>query len=515
MVNILSIVGLVLTVVLLIVALFYSKALLAKAKTKALENKEKSEREIESFKAQQVRNAIGAWKKKKFKEDRELRQRQSEIRKMESLYNQRLSYLDRRLQAIDKKEIYAQSLEQKLEKRSRTISQKEREVKNAQNSIAENLAEVAQMTIEEAKEALYQKVISSAKLRAAKELKEIKEKVEITANEQAANILATTIQRIALDQATETTVNVVSLPSDEMKGRIIGREGRNIRSFELATGADIVIDDTPGAVVLSCFDPVKREVAKISLQKLISDGRIHPARIEEVVEKSKTELEDKMLKLGQDACLELNIRNISQNLVRIIGRLNYRTSYGQNILKHSIETAYIAGIIAAELRLDQKIAKRAGFLHDIGKALDHSQEGSHAEIGGKVARKNGESKIIINAIEAHHEEVEAQTIFAVIAQTADAISGARPGARREMLESYVQRLKQLEKIATSVEGVRNSYAIQAGRELRVIVNPTHISDAQIETIVDDIIKKIEAEVQYPGQIKVTVIREKRVTGIAV
>jgi ribonuclease Y len=294
-----------------------------------------------------------------------------------------------------------------------------------------------------------------------------------------------------------------------MKGRIIGREGRNIRTFEKASGVDLIIDDTPEAVVLSCFDPVRREVARLSLERLIVDGRIHPGRIEDIIEKTRKEMEKHLVELGEKACLELNINNVSPNIIKLIGRLNYRTSYGQNVLQHSKESAWICGIIAAELGLDQALARRAGFLHDIGKALDHEFDGSHAALGGSFARKNGESQIIANAIEAHHEEVPAESVYAPLVQAADAISGARPGARREVLESYMKRLEKLEEIANSLEGVHKCYAIQAGRELRIIVDPTTVDDNKSVFMAGDVAKKIEKEMQYPGQIKVTVIRETR------
>jgi len=299
-----------------------------------------------------------------------------------------------------------------------------------------------------------------------------------------------------------------------MKGRIIGREGRNIRTFEKASGVDLIIDDTPEAVVLSCFDPVRREIARLSLEKLIADGRIHPGRIEEVISKTSKEMEETLIKIGEKAVLDNNIHNISANLIKILGRLNYRTSYGQNVLKHSMETAWICGMLAAELGLDQEIARRAGLLHDIGKAIDQEFEGTHAIIGANIARKNGESKIIVNAIEAHHEEVEPISVYAALVQAADAISGARPGARREMLETYMQRLTKLEEIANSVQGVNKSYAIQAGRELRIIVEPTLVEDAQAALLATEIAAQIEKEVQYPGQIKVTVIRETRQIAMA-
>jgi ribonuclease Y len=338
--------------------------------------------------------------------------------------------------------------------------------------------------------------------------------IKADANKKTAEILSLSIQRMAVDHVSESTVAVVSLPGDEMKGRIIGREGRNIRAFEKASGVDLIIDDTPEAVVLSCFDPVRREIARQSLERLIVDGRIHPGRIEEVIEKTAKEMDESLMKIGEKAFLEANIHNLSPNIIKLLGRLHYRTSYGQNILQHSIEAAWMCGIMAAELGLDQEIARRAALLHDIGKAVDHEFEGSHAAIGANIARKNGESKIIINAIEAHHEDVEPISVYAPLVQACDAISGARPGARREMLESYMQRLEKLEEIANSVEGVTKTYAIQAGRELRIIVEPASVDDTQTPFIANDIASKIEKEVQYPGQIKVTVIRETRQVAVA-
>ncbi|MCK4654324.1 MAG: ribonuclease Y, partial [Candidatus Cloacimonetes bacterium] len=353
-----------------------------------------------------------------------------------------------------------------------------------------------------------------ARNKAAKEVRQIAEQSKTEANKLAAGILSTAIQRMTLDYVSESTVSVISLPDDEMKGRIIGREGRNIRAFEKASGIDLIIDDTPEAVVLSGFDPVRREIARLSLEKLIADGRIHPGRIEQIVEKTTKEMEENLIKIGEKACMETNIHNISSNFIKLIGRLKYRTSYGQNILQHSIESAYVCGILASELGLDQELARRAGFLHDIGKAVDHEYDGSHAKLGANIARKNGESKIIINAIEAHHEEVEYQSVYAVLTQIADAVSGARPGARREMLETYMKRLAKMEEIANSIEGVNKSYAIQAGRELRIIVDPVSVDDEKTAYIASDIAEKIEEEMQYPGQIKVMVIRETRQSAVA-
>nr|HPH61509.1 ribonuclease Y [Candidatus Syntrophosphaera sp.] len=376
------------------------------------------------------------------------------------------------------------------------------------------LSEIAGLSREEALNVMREELISQARQVAANDAKLTIEQIKLDTSRKAAEILSTAIQRLAVDHVSESTVSVVSLPSDEMKGRIIGREGRNIRTFEKASGVDLIIDDTPEAVVLSCFDPVRREIARLALEKLISDGRIHPGRIEDVIVKTGKEMEETLIKLGEKAVLETNIHNISGNLIKVLGRLHYRTSYGQNVLKHSLEAAWICGILAAELGLDQEIARRAGMLHDIGKAVDQEFDGTHAIIGANLARKNGESKIIVNAIEAHHEEVEATSVYAALVQASDAISGARPGARREMLETYMQRLAKLEDIANSVQGVNKSYAIQAGRELRIIVEPSLVEDAQTSLLATEIAAQIEKEVQYPGQIKVTVIRETRQIAMA-
>ena len=453
------------------------------------------------------------FKQKRIHED-EIKERQKELRIQEKKYNDRLSSLDKRLDSLDKKENGLSDQERKLKQKEDELGKKQLEYQDLLNQQKEKLAEVAGLTREEALQRLKEELLLQARHIAANEAKIAIEQIKLDANQKAAEVLSTAIQRMAVDHVSETTVSVVSLPSDEMKGRIIGREGRNIRTFEKASGVDLIIDDTPEAVVLSCFDPVRREIARLSLEKLISDGRIHPGRIEEVISKTGKEMEDNLIKIGEKAVLETNIHNISPNLIKILGRLHYRTSYGQNVLQHSIEAAWICGILAAELGLDQEVARRAGMLHDIGKALDHEFDGTHAAIGANLARKNGENKTIINAIEAHHEEVEATSVYGALVQASDAISGARPGARREMLETYMQRLAKLEEIANSVEGVTKSYAIQAGRELRIIVEPGLVEDVQTPLIATEIAAQIEKEVQYPGQIKVTVIRETRQVAMA-
>jgi ribonuclease Y len=450
-----------------------------------------------------------------FKErQKEIKERQNELRTLEKKFNERVTSFDKRLETLDKKELSIDEHEKKLKNAENEFQKKKTEMENLINEQRKKLYEISGISRDQAIEMLRKELMHEAKVVAAHEIKLELEQLKLDANKKASEIISTAVQRLAVDHISESTVSVVSLPSDEMKGRIIGREGRNIRAFEKASGVDIIIDDTPEAVVLSCFDPVRREIAKLSLEKLVSDGRIHPGRIEELVEKTRKDMESTLITIGEKACLETNIHNISPNLIKLIGRLHYRTSYGQNVLNHSIETAYICSIIAAELGLDQDIARRCGFLHDLGKSIDHEVEGAHAQLGANFARKNGESKIIINAIEAHHEEVEAESIYAVITQAADAISGARPGARREMLETYMQRLEKLEEIANSIDGVNKSYAIQAGRELRIIVDPTNVDDSNTVYIATDIAKQIEQQIQYPGQIKVTVIRETRQTAVA-
>ncbi|MBP7205903.1 MAG: ribonuclease Y [Candidatus Cloacimonetes bacterium] len=488
--------------------------LISGAKKIAEEIRESAKTDIETSRKAAILEAKDEWfKQKKILED-EIKDRQKELRFQEKKYNDRISSLDKRLEAMDKKEANMVEQEKHLKHRDEEINRRTQEAELIIIEQRAKLSEISGLSREEALTVMRDELLVQARQVAANDAKLTIEQIKLDTSKKAADILSTAIQRLAVDYVSESTVSVVSLPSDEMKGRIIGREGRNIRTFEKASGVDLIIDDTPEAVVLSCFDPVRREIARLSLEKLISDGRIHPGRIEEVISKTGKEMEETLVKLGEKAVLETNIHNISGNLIKILGRLHYRTSYGQNVLKHSLEAAWICGILAAELGLDQEIARRAGLLHDIGKAVDQEFDGTHAIIGANLARKNGESKIIVNAIEAHHEEVEATSVYAALVQASDAISGARPGARREMLETYMQRLAKLEEIAGAVEGVNKSYAIQAGRELRIIVEPSMVEDAQTALLATEIAAQIEKEVQYPGQIKVTVIRETRQIAMA-
>jgi len=506
--------GVILALVIYFIKRNSSLKLISQSRAIAEDIKKEAKKEADNSRKAAILEAKDEWFKQKNVYEREIKERQNELRVQEKKYNERLSSLDKRLETLDKKELSLTEQDRLLKTKEENLTQKIAEYNNIIIDQKNKLSEISGLSRDEALQRLKEELIGQARQIAANDVRQTIEQLKLDANQKAAEILSTAIQRMAVDHVSETTVSVVSLPSDEMKGRIIGREGRNIRTFEKASGVDLIIDDTPEAVVLSCFDPVRREVARLALEKLISDGRIHPGRIEEVIAKTNKEMDENLMKLGEQAVLDTNIHNISPNLIKLIGRLNYRTSYGQNILQHSIETAWICGIIAAELHLDQEVARRAGLLHDIGKAIDHEFDGSHAVLGANVARKNGEGKIIINAIEAHHEEVEPISVYAALTQASDAISGARPGARREMLETYMQRLTKLEDIANAVEGVNKSYAIQAGRELRIIVEPSQVEDSQASVIATDIAAKIEKEVQYPGQIKVTVIRETRQVAIA-
>ncbi|MGA2151991.1 MAG: ribonuclease Y [Geobacteraceae bacterium] len=427
--------------------------------------------------------------------EKRLQQKEENLDKKMNLFDQRDADLTKRDQGLFTKE---QNLAQKDEKLNQLIADEMNKLEN-----------ISGMSAAEAKKVLMESMENEAKLDAAKRIKAIEEETRETADKKSKEIISLAIQRYAGEYVAERTVSVVALPSDEMKGRIIGREGRNIRALEAATGIDLIIDDTPEAVILSGFNPVRREVAKISLEKLIADGRIHPGRIEEVVAKATEEVEQAMKEAGEQAAFDLGVHGIHPEVLKLIGRLRYRTSYSQNVYQHSLEVAFLCGIMAAELGINVKQAKRAGLLHDLGKAVDHEVEGSHAVIGADLARKYGESPKIIHAIMAHHEDEKPNSVLAVLVQAADALSGARPGARREMMETYVKRLEDLERIAVSFSGVINSFAIQAGREIRVMVSSDEVSDERAVMLAKDVAKKIEAEMTYPGQIKVNVIRETR------
>lgn len=439
--------------------------------------------------------------------DKESRERRNEITKIEKRLVQREELLDKKLDSIDQKE-------EQVNRKNKEITKAKKNLDAIHAKQLEQLEHISGMTIDEAKGLLLEKVEHEARHDMAVMLRDIEQKAKDEADKKARNILSLAIQKCAADHVAESTVSVVNLPNDEMKGRIIGREGRNIRTLETATGIDLIIDDTPEAVILSGFDPVRREVARIALEKLIVDGRIHPARIEEMVNKAQKEVDNQIKEAGEQAVFDVGIHSLHPELVRLLGRLKYRTSYGQNVLKHSIEVAHLASLMAAEIGANAKFAKRAGLLHDIGKAVDHEIEGPHIQIGADLAKKYKENADIINAIAAHHGDVEPKTVEAVLVQAADAISAARPGARRESLENYIKRLENLEGIANSFAGVDKSFAIQAGREVRIIVKPDEIDDAGTTLLARDIAKKIESELDYPGQIKVNVIRETRTTDFA-
>ena len=439
--------------------------------------------------------------------DKEVKERRAEIGRSERRIVQKEENLDKKLEAIEKREAGFAAKEEE-------INRQKAQVAKLNEERVKELERISGLTSEQAKDYLLKTVEEDVKIDTAKLIKEMEHKAKEEADKKAKEYVVTAIQKCAADHVAETTISVVQLPNDEMKGRIIGREGRNIRTLETLTGVDLIIDDTPEAVILSGFDPIRREVARIALEKLIVDGRIHPARIEEMVEKAQKEVETMIREEGEAATLEVGVHGIHPELVRLLGRMKFRTSYGQNALKHSIEVAQLSGLLAAEIGVDVRTAKRAGLLHDIGKSVDHDMEGSHIQIGVDLCRKYKESPIIINAVEAHHGDVEPESLIACIIQAADTISAARPGARRETLETYSNRLKQLEDISNGFKGVEKSFAIQAGREIRIMVVPGQISDADMVLLARDISKQIEAELEYPGQIKVNVIRESRVTDYA-
>ena len=439
--------------------------------------------------------------------DKEVKERRAEIQRSERRVVQKEENLDKKLESIERREAGFAAKEEEINKQKAQIAKLNEER-------LQELERISGLTSEQAKEYLLKTVEEDVKLDTAKLIKEMENKAKEEADKKAKDYVVTAIQKCAADHVAETTISVVQLPNDEMKGRIIGREGSNIRTLETMTGVDLIIDDTPEAVILSGFDPIRREVARIALEKLIVDGRIHPARIEEMVEKAQKEVETMIREEGEAATLEVGVHGIHPELVRLLGRMKFRTSYGQNALKHSIEVAQLSGLLAAEIGVDVRTAKRAGLLHDIGKSVDHDMEGSHIQIGVDLCRKYKESPIIINAVEAHHGDVEPESLIACIVQAADTISAARPGARRETLDTYTNRLKQLEDISNGFKGVEKSFAIQAGREIRIMVVPEQISDADMVLLARNIAKQIESELEYPGQIKVNVIRESRVTDFA-
>ena len=491
-----------------------SNARIEEAEKKAKQILNDAEKDAKHLKKEKLIEVKEEWYKKKQQFDQETQSKRSKLQDIQNNIRSREDAVKSKLDLIAKKEKQLQHYEEELSNRENNLKEKYSEIDALIEQQVQKLEQLSGYSREDAKRELIDSFLNEAKADAAQMIKQVREDAKTTAHKEAKNIVIEAIQRTASDHSVESTVSVVNLDNDEMKGRIIGREGRNIRAFESATGIDLIIDDTPEAVVISGFDPFRREVAKHSLERLMADGRIHPARIEEVVNKTRKELEDEIFNVGESQLMELGVHNVNKHLVKLVGRMKYRSSYGQNLLNHSNEVAMLCGIMASELGLDPIMAKRAGILHDIGKCVDQNTEGPHALIGYELAKKFKEPRPVANAIGAHHEDIEMESPYAVLVQAADSISGARPGARRESLENYVKRLEKLETLAQSFEGVAKTFAIQAGREIRVIVEPEHVSDIIADTMANDIAKRIEADLEYPGQIKVTVIRERRSVSIA-
>ncbi len=490
-----------------------SAKLINDAELKSKEILTSAEKNAEHIKKEKLLEVKEEWHKRKSEFEQERHNKLQKITASETQLKKREENIENRMDLILKREKQIQDTEASFKKLQEDINRKTEEVKKLHQQQIQKLQEISGLSREEARRILFDGLINEVKEQSANKIKQIREETKQKAEKEAQSIIIQAIQRTATDHSIESTVSVVNLDSDEMKGRIIGREGRNIRAFESATGIDLIIDDTPEAVVISGFDPFRREVAKKALEKLMLDGRIHPARIEEIVEKTRKELEEEIMTVGDNVLLELGIKNMHKELIRLVGKMKYRSSYGQNLLTHSIEVAKLASIMASELNLDVNMAKRAALLHDIGKCADDA-EGPHALVGYEISKKYKENPIVCNAIGSHHEDIEMETPIAVIVQAADSISGARPGARRESLETYIKRLEKLEEIATSFDGVGKTYAIQAGREIRVIVEPEKIDDFTADQMAIDIAQRIENEMEYPGQIKVTLIREKRSVALA-
>ncbi|RCK77358.1 MAG: Hydrolase (HAD superfamily) [Ignavibacteriae bacterium] len=473
-----------------------------------------AEKEANNLKKEKLLEVKDEWYRKKQEFDNEVNNKRNKLLAFEKQLNQREENFDKKVELVTKKEQELNQLKKELETKAKLIQNKTQELERLIEEENRKLEKIAGLSTEEAKKILLDNLIQETKNEAAAQLKSIRDQAKQEAKKEAQKIIVQAIQRFAADYTVESTVSVLNIQNDEMKGRIIGREGRNIRAFEASTGVDVIVDDTPEAVILSAFDPIRREVAKIALEKLMSDGRIHPSRIEEVVEKVKNEIEEEIFKVGENALMELGLNNAHPEIIKCIGKMKYRSSYGQNLLAHSLEVAHITGLMAAELGFDITLARRAALLHDIGKTVDKTVDGPHALIGYEFAKKYNEHPVVLNVIGSHHEDMPMETPIAALVQAADAISGARPGARRESVEGYIKRLEKLEALAQSFDGVAKTYAIQAGREIRVIVEPDKIDDARADQLANDIAKKIEQELEYPGQIKITIIREHRATAYA-
>ncbi len=508
-----------------LIAYFAGNKIAAAKITEAEERKklilDEADKESKAIKKEKMLEAKEEWHRRKQEFESESQSKRNKLQAQEKQLKQREEGVANKLELISRKEKTVQVSEKELQTKRDQIAKLEKETQQRRNDIEQivqeqtmRLERITGMSRDDAKKYLIENMLNDARSEAAQLVKDIRDDAKTTAQKEAQKIVIQAIQRTASDHSVETTVSVVNLASEEMKGRIIGREGRNIRAFESATGIDLIIDDTPEAVVISGFDPFRREVARVALDRLMSDGRIHPARIEEVVEKTRKELEDELAKIGENAMLELGIHNIHPELVKYIGRMKYRSSYGQNLLAHSIEVGFLCGVMASELGLDVHQAKRAGLLHDIGKCVDKSIEGPHALLGMDLCKKYKEHPLICNAVGAHHDDIEMESAIAVLVQSADSISGARPGARRESVENYIKRLEKLEEIAMSFDGVTKTYAIQAGREIRVLVEPERVDDLLADSLAHNIAGRIENEMEYPGQIRVTVIRERRSSALA-